>query len=377
VHSYYRRPLPERCVPFSSAEGRTLFREALAAGTLENFFPLAEQFHTQQDPAFCGLASLVVGLNALAIDPGRLWKGPWRWFGEELLDCCTSLDDVRQKGVTLLELGCLARCNGAEAIVEYADERPLDTLREHVAEASRLAEGPVLLAGYSRKLLDQTGEGHFSPLAGYHAGRDLALVLDVARFKYPPYWLPLELLHRAMCAVDPASGRSRGWLRLAARGQPSSLRYYVSCRGSGWMGVLGQIFGAAPALVAAAAPLDAEAALAVFGRVCVDAGLLRVVELRDSSEQAHAALAEELRLALRATRVYAALERALDDQRAELAAIVACAAPETLWAGLPEPAAAEVAAWIREAAEHPLLRVEIAHVRGQLAELRRALASAP
>ncbi|KAE8794978.1 glutathione gamma-glutamylcysteinyltransferase 1 [Hordeum vulgare] len=28
--------------------------------------------------SLCGLASLSVVLNALAIDPGRPWKGPWR-----------------------------------------------------------------------------------------------------------------------------------------------------------------------------------------------------------------------------------------------------------------------------------------------------------
>jgi hypothetical protein len=31
-------------------------------------------------------------LNALAIDPQRIWKGPWRWFSEELLDCCSPLE---------------------------------------------------------------------------------------------------------------------------------------------------------------------------------------------------------------------------------------------------------------------------------------------
>ena len=43
---------------------------------------------TQDEPAFCGLASLSMVLNALAIDPRRPWKGVWRWFNEELLDCC-------------------------------------------------------------------------------------------------------------------------------------------------------------------------------------------------------------------------------------------------------------------------------------------------
>lgn len=39
---------------------------------------------TQDEPAFCGLASLAMVLNALAIDPRRTWKGAWRWFHEQV-----------------------------------------------------------------------------------------------------------------------------------------------------------------------------------------------------------------------------------------------------------------------------------------------------
>src|SRR5689334_14868984 len=110
--SFYRRPLPERLIPFASDEGRRLFREALAAGGMEGYFALAEQFHTQSEPAYCGLGTLVVALNALAVDPGRLWKGPWRWYSEELLDCCAPLEVVKQRGITFGQFACLARCNG-------------------------------------------------------------------------------------------------------------------------------------------------------------------------------------------------------------------------------------------------------------------------
>ena len=72
----YRRPLPGDATEFSSASGRQLFAEALVSGGLDGYFTLAEQFHTQAEPQFCGLGSLVVALNALAIDPGRPWKGP-------------------------------------------------------------------------------------------------------------------------------------------------------------------------------------------------------------------------------------------------------------------------------------------------------------
>lgn len=38
-----------------------------------------------------------------------------------------------------------------------------------------------LVVSYSRRTLGQTGDGHFSPVGGYHAGRDLVLILDVVR----------------------------------------------------------------------------------------------------------------------------------------------------------------------------------------------------
>lgn len=56
----------------------------------------------------------------------------------------------------------------------------------------------------------QTGTGHFSPIGGYHAGRDMVLILDVARFKYPPHWVPLTLLWDAMNTIDESTGHRRG-----------------------------------------------------------------------------------------------------------------------------------------------------------------------
>ena len=42
----------------------------------------------QDEPAFCGLTSISMVLNALCIDPRRTWKGAWRYFHEAMLDCC-------------------------------------------------------------------------------------------------------------------------------------------------------------------------------------------------------------------------------------------------------------------------------------------------
>ena len=225
--SFYKRPLPVGCVPFASAEGRQLFQEALSAGTMAGYFALAEQFHTQADPAFCGLGTLVVVLNALAIDPGphRPWKGPWRWFAEEHLDCCRPLPEVQRTGLTISQLACLARCNGARVEVQYGQAVTAAVFREAVREAAMAAGEPHLVVAYDRATLGQTGSGHYSPVGGYHAGRDLVLILDVARFKYPPHWVPLEDLFRAMLPLDPETGRSRGFLRLSRRCEVASVCY--------------------------------------------------------------------------------------------------------------------------------------------------------
>jgi glutathione gamma-glutamylcysteinyltransferase len=79
-------------------------------------------------------------------------------------------------------------------------------LREAIASASTEPFGLHLIASYSRKLLEQTGDGHYSPIAGYHRDRDLALVMDVARFKYPPHWVPISSLWNAMTPIDVCRG---------------------------------------------------------------------------------------------------------------------------------------------------------------------------
>ena len=222
----YRRQLGPPAVEFSSPEGRRLFAEALAEQGLDGYFPLSEQYQTQSDPSFCGLASLVVALNSLSVDPRRQWKGAWRWFSEDLLDCCASLDEVKARGLDLDEFACLARCNGAEVQVYRADVADLHEWREALLTAA--SGEAVVVASYDRTVMGQTGSGHYSPIGGYHRGGDLALILDVARFKYPPHWAPAELVWTAMGRIDQASGLARGWVMLR-RGDPVDPATFGTC----------------------------------------------------------------------------------------------------------------------------------------------------
>lgn len=217
------RPLPPALVALASPTGQAWFAEALAAGTMAGYFAVAEQIQTQAEPTYCGLTSMAVALNSLGIDPGpgRTWKGPWRWFSEELVACCLSLEQVQRDGVTLDQVAMLGRCNRAVVDLRRADAFTVDDLRADVVAVARGERDARLLAAYGRAALGQTGDGHMSPVGGYHPGRDAALVLDVARFKYPAHWVPLPALHAAMATLDAITGRARGWL-LVRRGPAAS-----------------------------------------------------------------------------------------------------------------------------------------------------------
>ncbi|HUQ01358.1 MAG TPA: phytochelatin synthase family protein [Kofleriaceae bacterium] len=293
METLYRRPLPEDTIAFASPEGQRLFGEALAAGGLGGYFALAEQYQTQSDPAFCGLGSLVVALNALAIDPGRLWKGPWRWFSEELLDCCVSLEQVRAQGVDLDTLACLARCNGAEAVVLRSDG--IDELRRTITQAAAGA-GEVIIAAYDRQALGQTGAGHFSPIGGYHAPSDRVLVLDVARFKYPPHWVPLTRLAAAMATIDPTTGRRRGALVVRRREGHQGIMLSLACAGAAWPEVARRLREALSRTWPADASLSDVAASLV--------GLTEHCVARQPETSAHAAAIAEVLGALRATEAH-------------------------------------------------------------------------
>ncbi|KAM0789042.1 hypothetical protein ACM66B_003107 [Microbotryomycetes sp. NB124-2] len=227
--TFYKRPLPSKCTAFSSPEGKLLFKHSLDEGNLDTYFTLAGQFLTQNEPAYCGLATLCMVLNALEIDPQRKFVGPWRWYDQSMLDCCRPLEAVAQVGITLNEFACLARCNGLKATVisprlnqdEQARQDGLNKFRRDLKRATSGSDGDeravqsIMAISYSRKTLGQTGDGHFSPIGAYSERDDMVLILDVARFKYPAYWVPVELAYDSMLPIDKATGQPRGYCLLS------------------------------------------------------------------------------------------------------------------------------------------------------------------
>ncbi|CAN1192916.1 Glutathione gamma-glutamylcysteinyltransferase 1 [Linum perenne] len=253
----YRRVLPSPpAIDFASSEGKFLvfclkqiFNEAFEDGTMEGFFKLISFYQTQSEPAYCGLASLSMVLNALAIDPGRKWKGPWRWFDESMLDCCEPLERVKAVGISFGKVVCLARCAGAEVEAFRTNQSTIDDYRKHVIKCCS-SDNCHVISSYHRGVFKQTGTGHFSPIGGYHAGRDMVLILDVARFKYPPHWVPLSLLWEAMDTIIVKTGFHRGFMVVSKPETESGLLNNLMCKQESWNNTAKYIIEEVPILLA-------------------------------------------------------------------------------------------------------------------------------
>lgn len=255
-NTFYKRPLPSHLVAFSSDKGKELFKRALEHGYLASFYKLMEQYHTQNDVAFCGLTSLCMILNALNVDPGKKWKHPWRWWAEELLECCIPMEIIRKNGITVQQFYCIASCNGLTIEYWNGGTTDLDTFRSHIqlvtSEERRKTTGEevYMVCSFSRKTFQQTGSGHFAPVAAFSPWtngntlnlnnnensiimeEDKVLLLDTAKFKYPSFFVSLNELHESMQAHDTVTNAPRGYfiIRRNINHESVFLQLFQSCQ---------------------------------------------------------------------------------------------------------------------------------------------------
>ena len=96
--------------------------------------------------------------------------------------------------------------------VRHAGDTTLEEFR--VSAAKYLAtENHFVLVNYLRMAIGQERGGHISPLATYDAKGDRFLILDVARYKYPPVWVGAAELFDAMNTRDADNqSRTRGFV---------------------------------------------------------------------------------------------------------------------------------------------------------------------
>ena len=80
------------------------------------------------------------------------------------------------------------------------------------------ASGRFVIVNYLRKAIGQEKGGHISPLAAFDAESDRFLILDVARYKYPPVWVKTAELFAAMNTTDSDNeNKTRGYVLVAKK----------------------------------------------------------------------------------------------------------------------------------------------------------------
>jgi hypothetical protein len=216
-------PLPDTLISITSEQGEHLLLESEAR---QAYWPLGIQFVTQKNQAYCGVASIVMILNALGIEaPSTPEFAPYTAFTQDnVLNAETEKvlpqDALMKQGMTLDQLGRLLEVHSAKAEVHHAADSRIDDFR-HLARTYLEKNDHHVIVNYLRHAIGQERGGHISPLAAYDADTDRFLILDVARYKYPPVWVGAEALFAAMNTTDPANDhKSRGFVLIRLDRQP-------------------------------------------------------------------------------------------------------------------------------------------------------------
>ena len=192
----------------------------LGADYNRQYFSLASYVDTQERLTFCGISSMAAALNSLPtmVRPITPELAPHPFFTEESIftEATTkvkSRDDVLKGGLTLDQIRQYLAALGANPKIYYGSDLSVDELRK-IIKSSLANPNQRVMAVFDRKVLNQLGSGHFSPIGAYDSKSDSVLILDVAKFKYPPFWVKTSDLLASLKTIDPDSGKSRGIVQI-------------------------------------------------------------------------------------------------------------------------------------------------------------------
>jgi hypothetical protein len=192
-------PTPKGAILLNSKEGVELFNKS----TRQSFWELMPYLTTERGLTYCAVASAVMVLNASNL-PAPLTPNhaPYRIFDQDnfftgkVISMVTPAQ-VSAKGMSLEELHNTMASFGVKVKKVYGSEVSLKQFRNDVIKAVSFSDH-FIIVNVDRKYLHEEGGGQFSPIAAVDIEKDRMLVLDVARYKYPPMWVKTADLYRAM-----------------------------------------------------------------------------------------------------------------------------------------------------------------------------------
>ena len=190
-----------------------------------DYLPLSLEFQTQDNLAYCGVATLAMVLNALEVKapvsenhtiPGFV---SYRFFTQQNVLENESIREViepkliRRQGMTLKELAGIFQTYGVRVQTFHGEDIALEQFRQLAIQNLQQPKN-FLVVNYLRRSMGQKGGGHISPVVAYNESSDRFLILDVARYRYSPVWVSASSLWEAMNTLDSTSGKTRGFLMI-------------------------------------------------------------------------------------------------------------------------------------------------------------------
>ena len=228
--------------------GESIARLARSAHKTD-FFPLSNNYVSQDNKIFCGPTSSAIVLNALRLgrreglpedrqsiaEDERAWlpKGLNPFFGKytagnvlnertkkriEVLGKPIEIEGRlrRDFGLQLRQLARVLRVHGLDVAVRVVDPNAdAEAIGREIARNLATRDDYVLV-NYARKALGQTGGGHISPLGAYDEATDSFLIMDVNPNRAPWVWVRSADLIRAMRTFDTVE--NRGYLLISEAG---------------------------------------------------------------------------------------------------------------------------------------------------------------
>jgi hypothetical protein len=217
--------LPEGQIPLHSAAGIKLLEESSARA---NFYHLIQHLCWQQTLSTCGVATAVTILNTMQLANAPLCEtldkeyahfDQSNFFSTEV-EKVIPRSVVAKIGFTLEEWAAAMATYGMKAEPFHCGQGEGETgFEAFIAGAKSALKNPnqYLVVNFQRKALGQVGTGHFCPVGAYNEKESKMLILEVAIFEYPVFWVDAKLLWNAMNTRDKVSQKNRGFVVLTTK----------------------------------------------------------------------------------------------------------------------------------------------------------------
>jgi hypothetical protein len=213
-------PLDPHLIALDDQRGQKLLFESKYN---HQFWKLIPYYAAQERMTTCGLASMVMVLNTLGFEASNAnqeYGDKYHIFTENnlALEIAKVIDipAVYRNGMGLGELPKALSCFTVDIQIVYAHDVSYENFIKALENSMSDPEKFIIL-DYLRTSVWQVGGGHFSPIGAYNKNEQKVLILDVARHKYPPVWVPLEDLYKGCLVIDSDTHKSRGFIIISRK----------------------------------------------------------------------------------------------------------------------------------------------------------------